>query len=91
RRHLRVVELSVERATDAADVLRALSAVDEVAHYGHLLRVAVKGTTDPEALVRRALADSEISLEEIRPARVTVEDAFVSMVRHEQDGVRSAA
>ncbi len=91
RRHLRVVELSVERATDAADLLRSQPEVDEVAHYGHLLRVAVKGKVDPTAVVQRALAKGGIAVHELRAARVTVEDAFVSMVREEHAALRGAA
>jgi hypothetical protein len=38
------------------------------------------GNTDPEALARTVLGEAVRS---VRPARATVEDAFVSMVRHE--------
>jgi ABC-2 type transport system ATP-binding protein len=91
RRNLRVVELSVENATDAADVLRSRPEVDEVAHYGHLLRVAVKGGADPSDVVRSALSGAHIAVQELRTARVTVEDAFVSMVREEHTALRGAA
>jgi ABC-2 type transport system ATP-binding protein len=80
RRHLSVAELRVDRATEAAALLRARPEVDEVAHYGHLLRVAARGT-DATALARSALTGFEV--EDVRAARVTVEDAFVSLVRAE--------
>ncbi len=80
RRGLRVAELSVEDAPKAAAVLRGLPEVDEVAHYGHTMRLATLGNVDPEALARRVLGAALLSS---RPARVTVEDAFVSMVRHD--------
>ena len=80
RRHLRVAELSVTDAPRAALLLRGLPEVDEIAHYGHTMRLAVLGGVDPEALARRVLGDALLSS---RPVRVTVEDAFVSMVRHD--------
>ncbi|MGZ6142336.1 MAG: ABC transporter ATP-binding protein [Myxococcales bacterium] len=80
RRGLRVAELSVDDAPAAAQKLRALREVDEVAHYGHTMRLATLGGVDPEELARRVLGAALVSA---RPARVTVEDAFVSMVRHE--------
>ena len=80
RRHLRVAELSVDDAPRAAEALRSLPEVDEVAHYGHTMRLATLGGTDPEELARRVLGKALLSA---RPVRVTVEDAFVSMVRHD--------
>ena len=80
RRQLRVAELQVDDAPRAAALLRSLPEVDEVAHYGRTLRLAVLGAVDPEALARRVLGAAVVSA---RPARVTVEDAFVSMVRHD--------
>ncbi len=80
RRKLRVAELEVDDAPKAAETLRALREVDEIAHYGHTMRLATLGGTDPEELARRALG---AALRSSRPARVTVEDAFVSMVRHD--------
>ena len=80
RRHLRVAELQVDDAPRAAETLRALPEVDEIAHYGHTMRLATLGGADPEEVARRALGSSLLSA---RAARVTVEGAFVSMVRHE--------
>jgi ABC-2 type transport system ATP-binding protein len=81
RRHLRVAELELDRATEAADLLRARPDVDEVAHYGSVLRLATKNLADPERVARDALAPRGIAIRVCREARVTVEDAFVSMVR----------
>jgi hypothetical protein len=64
-------------------VLRALPEVEEVAHYGVILRVATRGG-DAQALVRRALEGHGLTITAIQPARVTVEDAFVSMVREDE-------
>ena len=80
RRGLRVAELQVDDAPAAASALRAMPDVDEVAHYGHTLRLATLRGVDPEDLARRTLHGAVRSS---RAARVTVEDAFVSMVRHD--------
>jgi ABC-2 type transport system ATP-binding protein len=88
-RGLRVVELEVERAREAAAALRAHPAVEEVAHYGHVVRLATHGGVDPEALVRAVLerdGGPSFGLVAARPARSTVEDVFVSMVRAEESG-----
>jgi ABC-2 type transport system ATP-binding protein len=83
RRKLRVAELQVDDAAAAAASLRKLPEVDEVAHYGPTMRLATLSGVDPEELARRVLGPAVHSS---RPARVTVEDAFVSMVRHEAAG-----
>jgi ABC-2 type transport system ATP-binding protein len=81
RRHLRCAEAQVDDAASASRALRALPEVDEVSHYGHLLRVAAFGPADPEALVARVARERGLRVLSSRPARPTVEDAFVSMVR----------
>jgi ABC-2 type transport system ATP-binding protein len=80
RRGLRVADLFVDDAPAAAEKLRALPDVDEVAHYGQTMRLATLHGVDPEELARRVLGRA---LQSSRPARVTVEDAFVSMVRRD--------
>jgi ABC-2 type transport system ATP-binding protein len=84
RRHLRVGEVETDRATEAADVLRASPEVDAVAHYGALLRIATRGGADPDAVTRAVLAPGGFTLRGYHEGRVTVEDAFVSMVADEQ-------
>lgn len=91
RRNLRIVEIEVDRATEAADVLRARPEVDEVSHFGSTLRVATRDGADPEALARAALAEHGIGVRRARPGRTTVEDAFVSMVRADERERRAAA
>ena len=83
RRGLRVAEVQLDDARDCAAALRDLPEVDEVAHYGHLLRLATVGGADPEALCARVAGERGLKVISSRPARATVEDAFVSMVRHE--------
>ena len=81
RRHLRIAELEVERATEAAAALRRRDDVDEVAHYGNELRLATRNEADPEKVARETLEPLGIAIARCREGRVTVEDAFVSMVR----------
>jgi ABC-2 type transport system ATP-binding protein len=83
RRKLRIAEMQVDRAAEAATLLRKLPSVEEVAHFGHTLRVAVRDGADPVATTRAALGGFVV--ENAREGRATVEDAFVAMVR--ADGV----
>ena len=84
RRALRVAELEVARPLEASELLRHHASVEEVAHYGNVLRLATRDAADPIALARGVLADHGIEIHGAREARVTVEDAFVSMVRADQ-------
>jgi ABC-2 type transport system ATP-binding protein len=90
RRGLRAAEVDVDLdadrpATAVADVLRAKPGVDDVEHYGHTMRVVARAESDPVALLRQAFPHATP-----RPARVTVEDAFVSMV-HDEDRSRGTS
>jgi ABC-2 type transport system ATP-binding protein len=91
RRGLRVAELEVERATEAAAALRARPEVDEIAHFGPHLRVATRGGADPAAVAAAALAPLGIEVALVGETRPTVEDAFVSIVRGEDGGARPAS
>jgi ABC-type multidrug transport system ATPase subunit len=82
RRNLRGAELEVPDAPRAAELLRQDPDVDEVAPYGNVLRLVTRGGVDPEAVARRVLT-GELLPRALRPARIGVEDAFVSMVRAE--------
>jgi ABC-2 type transport system ATP-binding protein len=62
-----------------AERLRARPGVDGVEHYGHTLRLVTHAGTEPLALLGEAVPGVPA-----RAARVTVEDAFVSMVRGEE-------
>jgi ABC-2 type transport system ATP-binding protein len=85
RRRLRVAELEVDDATRAADLLRARPETDEIAHYGTVLRLATRELADPERLATETLVPHGLALRSYRETRVTVEDAFVSMVRDDRD------
>ena len=83
RRGLRVAELEVDDAVAATDALVPRPEVDEVSHYGHVLRVATRGGADPAELARQVLGQSGVTIHTLSGTRATVEDAFVSMVRDE--------
>ncbi|MEZ4221125.1 MAG: ABC transporter ATP-binding protein [Polyangiaceae bacterium] len=91
RRRLSVVELTADRAVDTAEFLRQQPQVDEVSHFGHVLRVAVRTTDDPEAIVSALLHEGGFSVNRLRQTRTTVEDAFVSMVRADDKERQEAA
>ena len=91
RRRLRVAELQLDDARAAALALRKNPDVDEVAHYGHVLRVATLRGVDPQVLTETIAKTQGLQILSSRPARATVEDAFVSMVRHESTPAKEAA
>jgi ABC-2 type transport system ATP-binding protein len=82
RRHLRAGEIEVAAGTadDAAERLRARPEIEGVEPYGHVLRIVTRDV-DPLALAADVLGQ----LVRAQPARVSVEDAFVSMVRSEAE------
>jgi ABC-2 type transport system ATP-binding protein len=82
RRKLRVVELEVEDVRTATELLERAPEIEEVAHFGHVLRVA---TRDREAsdTVRALLDAGGVKIRAFQSGRPNVEDAFVSMVRSE--------
>ncbi len=84
RRDLRVGEFEVDHTHELAEALRQRPEVDELSHFGHVLRVAVRGPADPLAIVAEVASGVGAALSSARPARVTVEDAFVSMVRRDE-------
>ena len=81
RRSLVATELIVDNAVAAAERLRREPDLDEVAHYGHVLRVVFRGHGEAVERCRRILAAEGLVVETARASRATVEDAFVSMVR----------
>jgi ABC-2 type transport system ATP-binding protein len=88
--HVIEVEVDQEQAIAAADMLRGKPGVDGVSHYGKLIRIALRGVGDPERFVREALGAAQFHVQRCMPGRATVEDAFVSMVR-EDDNKRAVA
>lgn len=84
RRGLRILELVVSDAVAAASILRGRPEVDEVAHYGNVLRLATKAGADPRLLAENVLGPAGITIHESHETGATVEDAFVSMVRQDE-------
>lgn len=91
RRALRALELVTEQPREAAQLLREQPEVDEVAHYGHLLRVTTRGEVDPAPFVRGLLERHGIAVQSSSASRASVEDAFVSMVREDEASRARAA
>jgi ABC-2 type transport system ATP-binding protein len=91
RRQLRALELEVDKSREAAELLRARAEVDEVAHYGHVLRLTTRAGVEPEPFVKGLLQQAGIAIQSMSGSRVTVEDAFVSMVRQDEEGRARAA
>jgi ABC-2 type transport system ATP-binding protein len=90
RRALQALELSTDKPRQAAELLRQQPEVDEVAHYGHVLRLTTRGSVDPAAFTLGLLKQHGIDVQTSSLSRVSVEDAFVSMVR-EDDRARARA
>jgi ABC-2 type transport system ATP-binding protein len=80
RGNLQAAEIEVDDAAESERVLEARPEVVSVEPFGRMLRVVSR---DANAI---ALVGSMVAFRSARPARVTVEDALVSMVR----GVRRA-
>ena len=84
RRHLRAAQLEADRPLEAARLLRALLSVEEVSHFGTSLRVATRDAVEATAVIAPALQQAGLAFRDLAPARVTVEDAFVAMVRADE-------
>jgi ABC-2 type transport system ATP-binding protein len=84
RRDLRIGSFEVADGVLAADALRGRPEVDEVAHFGHELRVTTRAGHEPAEVVRRVLGERGIAVVAQHEARLGVEDAFVSMVHDDE-------
>jgi ABC-2 type transport system ATP-binding protein len=91
RRALRALELETDKPREAAELLRQQLEVDEVAHYGRVLRLTTRGGVEPFAFAATLLQAHGIAVQSSAPSRVNVEDAFVSMVRQDESGRAKAA
>jgi ABC-2 type transport system ATP-binding protein len=81
RRALRVAELDVEQSRVAASILRSSPDVEEISHYGQLMRVVTRRGADPVALAQQMLEAAGVAVKSARETRATVEDAFVAIAR----------
>jgi ABC-2 type transport system ATP-binding protein len=91
KRRLSVIEVEAERSVEAAALLRKTAGVEEVNHFGHKMRIALRAVDHAEDYVRRTLTAAGIGMTRCEPSRPNVEDAFVSMVREEEAAKASAA
>jgi ABC-2 type transport system ATP-binding protein len=89
RRNLSAAELEIDRAREAAGVLRAVPAIDEVSHFANRLRVTAVAA-DALDLCRQNLEPRGFAIRAAKRERATVEDAFVSMVRRGDDAPTEA-
>jgi ABC-2 type transport system ATP-binding protein len=80
RRGLSVAELTVADVAAASRALEADPRLEEIAHFGPVLRVTTR-RGEAAAIAAAILTDAGVAVASVRPARPTVEDAFVSMVR----------
>jgi ABC-2 type transport system ATP-binding protein len=85
-RAISVVEIEVapEHAQAADEILHALPDLEEINHFGRVMRVALRRSADAGKHVRDALGQASIPLLRCEPIRADVEDAFVSMVREDE-------
>ncbi|WP_434419795.1 ABC transporter ATP-binding protein [Nannocystis pusilla] len=83
RAGLAIAEFVVDDVDHATYLLQGLPGVEECAHYGHVLRLAVHGD-EPVAAARARLDRAGLAVHDMRESRPTVEDAFVAMVRRER-------
>jgi ABC-2 type transport system ATP-binding protein len=91
RRALSALELATNQPREAAELLRTRPEVDEVAHYGHTLRLTTRAGVDPTTFTLELLRQHGIAVQSSAPSRVSVEDAFVSMVREDEAARARAA
>ena len=84
KRGLTVVELETTAALTAAGALRNAPNVEEVAHFGPVLRIGFRGEKDPVTVVRGVLERKNIPFTRADLERPSVEDVFVSMVREDE-------
>jgi ABC-type multidrug transport system ATPase subunit len=91
RRELRVIDFELERAVEAAEILRGHPEIDQIVHFGPHLRVITRGDADPEEVVRSALAAHGMSIGRTMPGQPSVEDAFISIVRAQETATKDRA
>ncbi|WAS95385.1 ABC transporter ATP-binding protein [Nannocystis punicea] len=84
RAGLSIAEFVVDDVDQATYLLQDMPGVEECAHYGHVLRLAVHGGAEAVADARARLERAGLALHDVRETRATVEDAFVAMVRRER-------
>ena len=78
-----VLEVEADDPTRALPILRALEGLDEVALYGALIHVVAEGVRERRAEIAQALADAGVQVRAMDVIAPSLEDAFISSVRHQ--------
>jgi ABC-2 type transport system ATP-binding protein len=84
-RKLVVVEVECDDTLRAAELLREHAAIDEITFLGNTMRVALRNVSEPEELIEGLLTPHGLRPRRLKRTRANVEDAFVSMVRSEEE------
>jgi ABC-2 type transport system ATP-binding protein len=80
-----VLEVRVSEAMAAADLLERTPGVEQVSLFGRALHVTLRGhVPSPEAFLREVLSGAHFRVEAIKPARVTLEHAFLTLTGEDQ-------
>lgn len=79
-----ILEIRTPRPAEALDALGALPEVREAALFGSAIHVTVDDAEAALPRLRDALTQGGIPVESIAPARVSLEDAFVSLVERDE-------
>ncbi len=79
-----LLELRTSRIAETLDALAALPEVREAALFGRAIHVTVDRAEAAMPRVTEALAGQGITIESMAPARVSLEDAFVSIVDRDE-------
>jgi ABC-2 type transport system ATP-binding protein len=83
RRQIRVALVETPDVAAAVEALHQHRAVDEVAPFGHRIRLATRGGVNPVALAHDLL-DQAPGVTDAREIAPNVEDAFVAMVHQDE-------
>ncbi len=83
-----LVEVAATPRPTVIDALHRLPGVLEVRPFAARFHVRLEGDADPTARVRSALAAAGASVEDVRPIRAGLEDAFLHLTQRRPDAAR---
>ena len=82
---LTVFEVDVpSKVEQAVEALSGVEAVDQMSPFGDSVRVALRGEGGG-ALIEKTLKAAGIEPDELRPVRASIDDAYVSLVRMQEE------
>jgi ABC-2 type transport system ATP-binding protein len=84
RREMRgeVLEIDCDQLDRALEVLQEGGGFDEVGLYGALLHVVAEGVAQRQEQIARGLRAAGVEVREMDIVEPSLEDVFISMVRH---------